>query len=127
MEGWSSAAKGALPSGWSRHPDGYVRTGQFAMFKPTRTFSDYKFEFFGEIEKRSMGWAVRAKDSDNYYAMKFSVLEAGLRPVIAMVHYPVIGGKRGHRTENPAQRDGSQPRSVPRFRGCERKPGGDLD
>jgi len=33
--------------------------------------------------------------------MKFTVVEPGLRPIIAMVHYPVVGGKRGHRVETP--------------------------
>jgi hypothetical protein len=28
-------------------------------------------------------------------------LEPGLRPIIAMVHYPVVGGKKGHKVEVP--------------------------
>ena len=100
MEEWGAAAK-ALPAGWSRHPDGYVHTGQLALYHPSQTFADYRFEFFGEIEKKSMSWAVRARDAQNYYAMKFTVVEPGLRPVIAAVHYPVVGGKKGQRVETP--------------------------
>ena len=100
MESWGATAK-ALPSGWSRHPDGYMRTGQMALFKPTQAFTDYRLEFFGAIEKKGMGWAVRARDTDNYYAMKFTVVEPGLRPVIAVEHYPVLGGKKGRRVETP--------------------------
>ena len=37
----------------------------------------------------------------NYYAMKFKVVEPGLRPIIAMVHYTVLGGKQGRRVEIP--------------------------
>jgi hypothetical protein len=33
--------------------------------------------------------------------MKFTVVEPGLRPIIAVVHYPVIGGKKGHKVEVP--------------------------
>jgi hypothetical protein len=33
--------------------------------------------------------------------MKFTVIEAGLRPVIAMVHYNVIDGKPGRRSQTP--------------------------
>jgi hypothetical protein len=100
MEAWGSSAI-TLPAGWSRHPDGYVRTGQLALYRPAQAFADYRFEFFGEIEKKSMSWAVRARDTQNYYAMKMTVIEPGLRPVIAVVHYPVVGGKKGQRVETP--------------------------
>jgi len=98
MEAWGS---NAMPAGWSRHPDGYVRTGQLALYHPAQNFADYHFEFFGEIEKKGMSWAVRAHDTDNYYGMKMSVIEPGLRPVVAMVHYAVVGGKKGRRVETP--------------------------
>jgi hypothetical protein len=64
-------------------------------------YSDYRLEFFAQIESKSMGWVVRARDLQNYYAMKFTVVEPGLRPIIAMVHYPVVGGKKGNRVEVP--------------------------
>ena len=100
MEAWGTASKQWAP-GWSHNPDGYVRTGQLALFHPTLSYKDYRLEFFGQIENKSMGWAVRAHDKNNYYAMKLSVIEPGLRPVIAMVHYPVVGGKRGRPVEIP--------------------------
>jgi hypothetical protein len=87
--------------GWSRHPDGYVRTGQLALYRPSAVYSDYRLEFFAQIESKSMGWVVRARDLQNYYAMKFTVVDPGLRPIIAMVHYPVVGGKKGHSVEVP--------------------------
>jgi hypothetical protein len=100
MEAWGASAR-ALPAGWSRHPDGYMRVGQLALYSPSQTFADYRFEFLGEIEKKSMGWAVRARDAQNYYAMKFTVVEPGLRPVIAVVHYPVVAGRKGQQVETP--------------------------
>ena len=100
MEAWGASAK-VLPAGWSRHADGYVRIGQLALFRPSQSFTDYHFEFFGEIEKKGMSWAVRAHDPQNYYAMKFTVVEPGLRPMIAVVHYPVVDGKKGRRVETP--------------------------
>jgi hypothetical protein len=48
-----------------------------------------------------MSWAVRAQDKKNYYAMKFKVIESGLRPIIAMVHYGVVNGKPGRKSETP--------------------------
>jgi hypothetical protein len=100
MEAWGTASKQWAP-GWSRNPDGFVRTGQLALFRPTLNFKDYHMEFFGQIESRSIGWAVRAHDSQNYYAMKLAVIEPGLRPMIAMVHYPVVSGKRGRPVQIP--------------------------
>jgi hypothetical protein len=100
MESWNAAARSWAP-GWSRNPDGYVRTGQLALYRPSAALSDYRLEFFGQIESKSIGWVVRARDMQNYYAMKFMVVEPGLRPIIAMVHYPVVGGKKGHKVETP--------------------------
>jgi len=100
MQAWGAAPQ-ALAKGWTRDTAGYVRPGEMALFHPSLTYSDYKLEFFGQIENKSMDWMVRARDSQNYYAMKFAVVEPGLRPIIAMVHYPVLGGKQGHRIEVP--------------------------
>jgi len=100
MQAWGSASKQWAP-GWSHHPDGYVQVGQLALFRPSQNFKDYHMEFFGQIESRGMGWAVRAHDTQNYYAMKLAVIEPGLRPVIAMEHYPVVGGKKGRPVQIP--------------------------
>ena len=100
MESWGANAA-ALPAGWTRHADGYVRPGQVALYRPAQNFADYRFEFFGQIEKKSMSWAIRAKDPQNYYGMKMTVIEPGLRPVVAMVHYAVVDGKKLQRMETP--------------------------
>lgn len=100
MQAWGSKTEGLAP-GWSRSSDGYVRPGQLALFQPTLRYTDYHMEFFGQIENKSMSWVVRGKDTQNYYAMKFKVVEPGLRPVLSMVHYPVVGGKQGHKVEVP--------------------------
>jgi hypothetical protein len=100
MQAWGSAPK-SYAAGWVRNRDGYVHPGALAIFNPSRNFKDYRFEFFGQVEQKSMGWVVRAKDTNNYYAMKFKVLEAGLRPVMAVVHYSVVEGKAGHQVETP--------------------------
>jgi hypothetical protein len=100
MENWDSGAK-ADPAGWSRHPEGYVNTGALALFRPSLKFTDYHMEFFGQIETKSIGWTMRAADTRNYHAMKLTVVEAGLRPFVALVHYDVVNGKSGHRTQTP--------------------------
>ena len=100
MENWAGAAT-ARPAGWSRHPDGYMHTGALALFRPSLKFADYRMEFFAQIETKSIGWTVRATDTMNYHAMKLTVVEAGIRPFVALVHYNVVGGKLGHRTQTP--------------------------
>lgn len=100
MEAWGTKPK-AWAAGWSKHPEGYVQPGQLALFNPSVNYRDYHLEFFGQIDNKSMGWTIRSKDTKNYYAMKFTVIEPGLRPIIAMVHYPVVGGKKGHQSQAP--------------------------
>ncbi len=100
MEAWGMPAKSWAP-GWSRHRDGYVRTGELALFQPSQAYRDYRLEFFAQIEKKSMGWVVRAQDRKNYHAMKLTVIERGLRPVVEIVHYAVTGGKPGPKSEIP--------------------------
>ena len=100
MENWDIDGQ-TKTAGWSRHPDGYMQTGALALFRPTLKFNDYRMEFFGQIESKSIGWTVRATDAKNYHAMKLTVIEAGLRPFVALVQYNVVNGKSGHRTQTP--------------------------
>ena len=100
MENWDGEAQ-ARPAGWTRHPDGYVNTGALALFHPSLKFTDVRLEFFGQIETKSIGWTVHASNTMNYHAMKLTVVEAGLRPFVALVHYNVVDGKSGHRTQTP--------------------------
>jgi hypothetical protein len=92
MGSWDGALK-APPAGWTRHAEGYMSTGALALFRPSLNFKDYKLEFFGQIESQSIGWTVRAADTSNYHAMKLSIVEAGMRPFVALVHYSVVGGR----------------------------------
>ena len=89
------------PKSWSYSTDGFIHPGQLALYRPSVPLSDYHFEFMAQIENKSVDWVVRAKDADNYYALKFTVLQGGPRPIMAMVHYPVIGGQRGSRIQTP--------------------------
>jgi hypothetical protein len=97
---WENASSGS-PAKWERHPRGYVKPGPLALFQPSLGFTDYRFEFLGQIENQSMGWVVRAQDRKNYYATKVKVVKPGLRPIIAIEHYAVVAGKPGHRVEMP--------------------------
>jgi hypothetical protein len=100
MRAWGAEAQSWAP-GWKRNPQGYVSTGDMALFQPSLKYTDYRMEFYGQIEDKSLGWVVRAQDKKNYYAMKFTVTKPGLRPIISMVHYGVVDGKAGHKVETP--------------------------
>jgi hypothetical protein len=100
MAAWGAEQKSWAP-GWQNHAQGYVSTGAMALFQPSLKYTDYRMEFYGQIEEKSLGWVVRAQDKKNYYAMKFTVIEPGLRPIIAMEHYSVVNGKPGHRVRTP--------------------------
>jgi hypothetical protein len=78
-----------------------MRTGQLALYRPTINMTNYRLEFFGQIESKSVGWVFRAKDEQNYYAMKLSVTEPGPRPLVSVVRYPVLGGKKGKKVQIP--------------------------
>ncbi len=96
MAAWGAKPQAWAP-GWARHPEGYVTPGKLALFQPTLHYTDYRLEFFGQIESKSMNWAVRASDDANYYAMKFAAVGPPSRSVMTMIHYPVVGGKKGPR------------------------------
>ena len=80
---------------WSYDASGFVRTGALALLAPARDLTDYRMEFLGQIERRSMGWVVRAADLRNYYALKLTIVADGPVPEVALIRYPVINGVAG--------------------------------
>ena len=91
----------AWPKSWSYSTDGFIHPGQLALYRPSAPLSDYRFQFMAQVENKSVDWVVRARDADNYYAVKFAILQPGPRPIVAMVRYPVVGGRRGTRVQTP--------------------------
>jgi len=100
MQAWSNH-NSTLAHGWSRHRDGYVRPGSFAIFKPSLSESSYRLEFLAQIERKSIDWVVRAQDAQNYHAIKLTLIHPGLRPFLAIEHYTVTAGRREYRSETP--------------------------
>ncbi len=88
---------------WAYDKEGFVRPGHLALYKPSHDMSDYKVEFLAQIERKSVGWVFRAEDEQNYYAMKLAVTEPGPRPLVALVRYAVVDGKRESHGETPLQ------------------------
>ena len=88
---------------WVYDKDGFIRPGRLALYKPSHDMTDYKMEFLTQIERKSVGWVFRAADDQNYYAMKLAVTEPGPRPLVALVRYQVIDGRKESRGETPVQ------------------------
>jgi hypothetical protein len=99
LDAWQSRSN--LTRSWSYDVSGFVRPGPLAIFKPTVDLSDYRFEFLEEIDQKAMGWAFRAQDLNNYYAMKFVVVKPGPLPIVHIVRYAVINGKEGPHVDKP--------------------------
>jgi hypothetical protein len=99
LDAWESRSN--LTRSWSYDAAGFVRPGPLAIFRPTVDLSDYRFEFLAEIDQKAMGWAFRAEDLNNYYAMKFVVVKPGPLPLVRIVRYAVINGKEGPHVEKP--------------------------
>jgi hypothetical protein len=100
MEAWGAGAKSWAP-GWTRSADGYVQPGPLALFHPAMNYTDYTLEFFAQIERQSLGWVVRARDTRNYYVMKVTTVRTGMRPLVALAHYSVVDGRKAGYTEMP--------------------------
>jgi hypothetical protein len=99
LDAWESHSN--LKRSWSYDVAGFVRPGPLAIFKPTVDLTDYNFEFLGEIDQKALGWAFRAQDLNNYYAMKFVVVKPGPLPLVHIVRYAVINGKEGPHVDKP--------------------------
>ncbi|HBY64423.1 MAG TPA: hypothetical protein DEH78_31770 [Solibacterales bacterium] len=74
---------------------------QFSLYRPSLALSDYRMEFEGELEAKSLGWVIRYADPKNYYAMKIRASRPGDATGATFVRYAVIGGEETDRFELP--------------------------
>ena len=88
-------------SEWSYDKAGFLRTGSLALYSPSLSLTDYRMEFLGQVEKKSLAWVYRAVDHKNYYAAKIQVVKPGPLPVVTVVRYAVINGKADKPVETP--------------------------
>lgn len=99
LDAWDSHSN--LTTSWSYDASGFVQPGPLAVFKPTTEMTDYHFQFLGEIDQKALGFAFRAVNLDNYYAVKLQVVKPGPLPLVRLVRYAVINGKEGRHMEKP--------------------------
>jgi hypothetical protein len=84
---------GGWVEGWAGDPAGAHSGRQITVYRPSLKLSDYRIEFKGEIESKSLGWVFRATDPEDYYAMKLAIVTPGLEPKIALVKSLVSHGR----------------------------------
>jgi len=93
LNGWS------FPTGWSQDwsydQAGFLRPGKLGFMDQSMKLVNYRLELMGQIERKSLGWAFRAKDSKNYYVAKLTIARPGPLPMVDLIHYPVLNGKEG--------------------------------
>jgi hypothetical protein len=78
-------------SEWASDPTGSARGRQISLYRPSMSMSDYRLEFTGRIDRKSLGWVFRAVDSSNYYVGKLESFSPGL----GITHFAVIRGVEG--------------------------------
>ena len=73
---------------------GMISVDGLALHGETLNLANYRLDFIGKIQSKAMGWVVRARDSDNYYA--FKLVETGRRAARSyhLERYTVLDGDR---------------------------------
>lgn len=99
LRNWQGALD-ELGSDWEKAGRA-VRIGELRLWKPTLALADYNMEFAAQIETRSVGWAFRASDINNYYAAKIYVQAGHAASRAEIVRYVVMGGKQVSRVTLP--------------------------
>lgn len=84
-EGWAKT--------WRYGDATFVEPGDLALLTPSLGMSDYTLTFLGQIERRSLNWVFRAKDTANYYSMRIVITRGGPLPEAMVVRSVTIDGR----------------------------------
>jgi len=85
--------EGGWVQNWAGDTQGSHAGRQITIYRPSLSLSDYRIEFQGQIDNKSLGWVFRAADTDNYYAMKLSTVSTGLPLKVALIKYMILHGR----------------------------------
>jgi hypothetical protein len=99
LTGWASP--GDSLTSWSVDEMKFVQPGKLALLQKSIPLTDYRFEFSARLEQKSMSFVIRAADTRNYYVSQLVVVREGPQPLLNIVHYPVVDGVEGPKTELP--------------------------
>lgn len=79
---WAGASRPALS-----HPV------SLRLWERSASLQNYQMEFQGQLEGRSLSWAFRAANGNNYYATKLVIAKPGAGHNAGLVRYSVIDGR----------------------------------
>ncbi|HTD44491.1 MAG TPA: hypothetical protein VK687_09935, partial [Bryobacteraceae bacterium] len=104
LKDWSTmalrtAAKVDDPHDWKT--PSVVAPGSLRLWTRSTLLKNYQMEFQGEIERKSLSWAFRASDSENYYAAKIQITRPGPLPNADLVRYVMLKGRELDRVQLP--------------------------
>jgi hypothetical protein len=85
--------EGGWVQNWSGDPSNAHVGRQITIYRPSLSLSDYRIEFQGQIDTKSVGWVFRAADPNNYYALKLAIVASGASPRFALFKYVVRSGR----------------------------------
>jgi hypothetical protein len=78
-----------------------VKPGTLRLWMQSLPLHNYQMEFQGQIEKRTLNWAFRASDQNNYYASKLVITKPGPQPNASLLRYVVQNGQELERSTSP--------------------------
>jgi hypothetical protein len=84
---------------WVTDPTGSAHGRQISLYRPSLPISDYRLEFRGRIENKSLGWAFRKADSRNYYVGKLQASRPG--GPVNLIRYGVVRGVEDRHIQIP--------------------------
>jgi len=68
------------------------KVGTLRLWSKSVALQNYEMEFQGQVEKRSLSWAVRASDQNNYYGTKLMITRPGVSPNASIIHFTIMNG-----------------------------------
>jgi hypothetical protein len=93
------------PAGWSQDwsydQAGFLRPGKLGFLQQSMNLVNYRLELMGQIERKSLGWAFRAKDDRNFYVAKLTIAKPGPLPMVDLIRYSVTEGKESPKIRVP--------------------------
>lgn len=87
---WSGGSRPVLP-----------RAVSLRLWERSRSLQNYQMEFEGQMQGRSLSWAFRAANENNYYATKLVIAKPGAEHNAGLVRYAVIDGRETAATRLP--------------------------
>jgi hypothetical protein len=78
-----------------------VAPGSLRLWSRSTPLRNYEMDFSGQIERKSLSWAFRASNPQNYYAAKIQITRPGPQPNADLVHYVMLNGHESNRVQRP--------------------------